>query len=361
MAASYPSSIKTFVTRVDGAGNIIFAAHMNDVQDEINAIETGLINGVQHVLRPDSSANNRDIGLTTARFRDLFAKGTIDVDQGTITADDPAWQSVATWNAAGVTFVHKDTNITDTASAAASILERWRVGGAIRFSIRKDGLLTVGGAGGGLDFTTGAAVRVGTTDAFDLILKRAATDKITIGATRTDFADNVRLPTNGILDTGAGTLTIGTQAAANLDFLVGAVARWRITSAGLFLPVTDNTVDIGSGTNRVRDVFVGTSVTVGTNVAATGAVRLANLGTIRGRNAANSGDIIIAQIDSSDRVHLSNDTADIVWGQPLVALGGGAAPTLGTIGGSGPATAAQNTWMRVIDTSGAAFWVPVWK
>jgi hypothetical protein len=53
--------------------------------------------------------------------------------------------------------------------------------------------------------------------------------------------------------------------------------------------------------------------------------------------------------------------ADIEWGRPLVALGGGAAPTFGTIGGSGPATAAQNTWMRVVDSTGAAFFVPAWK
>lgn len=45
----------------------------------------------------------------------------------------------------------------------------------------------------------------------------------------------------------------------------------------------------------------------------------------------------------------------------LVALGGGSAPTLGTIGGSGPATAGQNSWLRMIDSTGAAFWVPAWK
>lgn len=45
----------------------------------------------------------------------------------------------------------------------------------------------------------------------------------------------------------------------------------------------------------------------------------------------------------------------------LVALGGGATPTLGTIGGSGPATAAQNTWLKMLDSTGAAFWVPAWK
>ena len=53
--------------------------------------------------------------------------------------------------------------------------------------------------------------------------------------------------------------------------------------------------------------------------------------------------------------------SDIKWGKPLVALGGGAAATLGTMGGSGPATAKQDSWMRVIDSAGEAFWVPAWK
>lgn len=61
------------------------------------------------------------------------------------------------------------------------------------------------------------------------------------------------------------------------------------------------------------------------------------------------------------RLNVFTPTGDIQWGRPLVALGGGAAPTLGTIGGTGPATAAQNTWMRLLDSTGAAFWVPAWK
>lgn len=48
-------------------------------------------------------------------------------------------------------------------------------------------------------------------------------------------------------------------------------------------------------------------------------------------------------------------------GDKLVALGGGAAPTLGTIGGLGPAAAAQNSWVRMTDSTGAAVWVPAWK
>ena len=42
-----------------------------------------------------------------------------------------------------------------------------------------------------------------------------------------------------------------------------------------------------------------------------------------------------------------------------VALGGGAAATLGTIGGSGPTAAAQAQWLE-IDIGGVAHWIPVW-
>lgn len=43
-----------------------------------------------------------------------------------------------------------------------------------------------------------------------------------------------------------------------------------------------------------------------------------------------------------------------------VALGGGAAPTVGTIGGSGPATAAQNSWLKV-KIAGVDSYIPIWR
>ena len=43
-----------------------------------------------------------------------------------------------------------------------------------------------------------------------------------------------------------------------------------------------------------------------------------------------------------------------------VALGGGAAPTFGTIGGSGPATAAQNSWLKV-KINGTDSFIPIWR
>ena len=47
------------------------------------------------------------------------------------------------------------------------------------------------------------------------------------------------------------------------------------------------------------------------------------------------------------------------WDDPI-ALGGGAAPTLGTIGGSGPTGAAQARWLRV-NIDGATSFIPVWQ
>ncbi len=99
---------------------------------------------------------------------------------------------------------------------------------------------------------------------------------------------------------------------------------------------------------------------IGTTPATTGAIRVNSSGSLVARNAANSGNITLIGL-SVDIVAIGAGATDILWSKPLVALGGGAAPTLGTVGGSGPTTAAQNSWMRVLDSTAGAFWVPVWK
>jgi hypothetical protein len=45
MPASYPNAVKTYTTKSDGAGNRIQADHVNALQDEVTAIEDGLLNG----------------------------------------------------------------------------------------------------------------------------------------------------------------------------------------------------------------------------------------------------------------------------------------------------------------------------
>jgi hypothetical protein len=68
----------------------------------------------------------------------------------------------ATWNDALTTFKARVFNVTDTASDAGSLLDDLQVGGASRWSVRKDGAATAAGfikstsASGGIGYATGA-------------------------------------------------------------------------------------------------------------------------------------------------------------------------------------------------------------
>jgi hypothetical protein len=63
----------------------------------------------------------------------------------TITTSTPAISATQTWNAGGVTFSALKLNVTNTASAAASLLADLQVGGSSIFAVRKDGALLFGG------------------------------------------------------------------------------------------------------------------------------------------------------------------------------------------------------------------------
>jgi hypothetical protein len=69
------------------------------------------------------------------------------ITQGTITTSKPFISQTATWNAGGVTFTNLFSNVTDTASAAASLLMDLQIGAASKFKIDKTGIVTVADAG----------------------------------------------------------------------------------------------------------------------------------------------------------------------------------------------------------------------
>lgn len=76
----------------------------------------------------------------------LTATGVLS-SLGTITTAQQVMDSTVTWNAGAVAFTGIKLNVTDTASAAGSLLLDLQVGGVSKFSVRKDGLglLTLGG------------------------------------------------------------------------------------------------------------------------------------------------------------------------------------------------------------------------
>lgn len=69
MPANYPNSAPSFSTKIDGEA--IAASHMNDVQNEIVAIGSALLNGLAHLVQPSTDAA-RDLGAVAKRWRDLF-------------------------------------------------------------------------------------------------------------------------------------------------------------------------------------------------------------------------------------------------------------------------------------------------
>ena len=66
MPASYPTAAKTFASRSNGA--VIDASHVQDLQDEVTAIESGLLNGTAPVLSsnittPDVACSSLTVGV----------------------------------------------------------------------------------------------------------------------------------------------------------------------------------------------------------------------------------------------------------------------------------------------------------
>ena len=104
----------------------------------------------------------------------------INPAQGTITADAPMLDGTVTWNAVGVTFTAWKLNVTDTASAAASLLIDLQVGGTSQFKVTKGGAATfVGGvtSDGHLLWTTDNTYDIGASGATrprDIFLSRNA-------------------------------------------------------------------------------------------------------------------------------------------------------------------------------------------
>jgi len=80
----------------------------------------------------------------------------------TVTTSKPVQSFTQTWNAGAVTFTGWKINITDTASASASLIADLQVGGATKFAVGKTGVTqalrytnNTGASSGGLDFISG--------------------------------------------------------------------------------------------------------------------------------------------------------------------------------------------------------------
>ena len=90
----------------------------------------------------DGGAFGGDSGFTFDK-----TNNTLGLGGGTITASDPIIDMAQTWNNGAVTFTALKVNVTNTASASASLLMDLQVGGSSRFSVGRTGNIYSGGGG----------------------------------------------------------------------------------------------------------------------------------------------------------------------------------------------------------------------
>jgi hypothetical protein len=117
MPASYPNSVKVFTTKT--TGQTILASHINEPQDEITAIEQGLLQGLAHALFPNTDAG-QDLGTATKRWRQLLAQ---KIASGTTNATRLRVQEVgtSTWITVNADFDGTNWNREDTTQPAQAI------------------------------------------------------------------------------------------------------------------------------------------------------------------------------------------------------------------------------------------------
>lgn len=121
-------------------GNGVIAGFgANGVQDLItvayNSSSESVITGSSYGSTVLAAGSGRDIILRTSG-------GSVTIPAGTLTASKPL-TITQTWNNAGVTFNPLLVNVTDTASAAASLLADFQVAGTSKCKVDKAGTITL--------------------------------------------------------------------------------------------------------------------------------------------------------------------------------------------------------------------------
>lgn len=139
VAASVPSFLSISGSPITGAGTLVIAYSGTALPVANGGTgRTTLPGSTTQILFNDAGAYAAAAGLAWDK-----TTNTLTISSGTRTANAPVQSLSQTWNSSGVTFTGWRLNITDTASAAASLLMDLQVGGASRFQVAKNGDTTL--------------------------------------------------------------------------------------------------------------------------------------------------------------------------------------------------------------------------
>lgn len=322
-----------------------------------------------------------DIGKTGAtRPRDGFfsrnlttggtvtTAGTVTATIGTITTSTPGFSSTATWNAVGTTFTHLLANVTDTASAAASLLADWQVGAASKFSVSKAGAVT---AASNMSVATGAAYQINGTSVLNATTlgsgvtgsSLTSVGTLTAGAIGSGFTaiPNSALANSAVTVNGT-PISLGASGTvtAAAGTLTGTTLNATVVSSSLTSVGTLTAGGIGSGFTAIADTYLATLSTAGkVSNSATTATSANTLSAIVARDGSGnfSAGTITAALTGNATTATTLATARAING---VNFDGSAAITVtaaaGTLSGTSLAATVVGSSLTSVGTIATGVW-----
>ena len=204
------------------------------------------------------------------------------ITAGTATADVKALSIAQTWNNAAINFVANDTNVTNTASGASSLIERWRVDGTTVASIDKSGYLTLGSSilqlsvGPILNFDHGSTqfsnfTRIHHRGNFLVggnVSGTTVAESLQFGINRNAWVNYISSGLIGIGSSNSGSYS-GSLKLTTLEVAGVTYANRPATPvAGMEVTITDSNTAVwgatvaGGGANNIKARYNGTNWTV---------------------------------------------------------------------------------------------------
>jgi len=265
MAASYPTSAKVFTSR--NAGDIVQPANINDLQDEVNAIEAGLLGGTAPLTSSNASVNNLSVAknstigssITIGALPYIFPSAGGSTGQVLAISSTSGSTMVLAWTTpGGVQLLAKDfTELSVTSSAETSVLNAGAgyaissgtliAGKALRFMMNGN-ILNNSGSTGKITLKLKLGATTFYTGAFD-VSNGFTTDGPTVvnamvnannAATSQRAVATWTVPGSNTVDgasTQAGAMQIGSHSALAEDMLAAktfdATVLYNISGASV--------------------------------------------------------------------------------------------------------------------------------
>lgn len=263
--------------------------------------------------------------------------GSTVLTGATVTTSKPILDLAQTWNAGAVAFTGLKFNVTDTASAAGSLLLDLQVGGSSKFSVSKTGVATVGSINSGNATFGNNSLAVSTTG-------------------------NTIIWNAGVFGFSSSS-SVTSASSADTIFTRKGAANWQLGNADAAAPVAQ--------TLSVQSVVTGTANTAGANFTINGSNSTGSAagGSIIFQTAAAGGAgstpntlaaaLIIASTKEATfagQVTVPGAAVPII--KTTATITSGAAGNTGTLTNA-PAVGNPTSWIPIND-NGVTRYIPAW-